>query len=49
MLKNLQSDTEYSVTVVPVYHEMEGLPQTENGKTSEWDAWTLVYYENAAA
>ncbi|XP_051908747.1 collagen alpha-1(XII) chain-like isoform X2 [Hippocampus zosterae] len=34
VLKNLQSDTEYSVTVVPVYHEMEGLPQTENGKTN---------------
>ncbi|XP_061561152.1 collagen alpha-1(XII) chain isoform X5 [Phycodurus eques] len=33
VLKKLQSDTEYSVTVVPVYHEMEGLPQTENGKT----------------
>ncbi|XP_057679033.1 collagen alpha-1(XII) chain isoform X2 [Corythoichthys intestinalis] len=33
VLKNLQSDTEYSVTVVPVYDELEGLPQTENGKT----------------
>ncbi|XP_077409700.1 collagen alpha-1(XII) chain isoform X3 [Vanacampus margaritifer] len=34
VLKNLQSDTEYSVTVVPVYHEMEGLPLTENGRTT---------------
>ncbi|KAM9778880.1 collagen alpha-1(XII) chain-like isoform 3-T3 [Syngnathus typhle] len=33
VLKNLESDTEYTVTVVPVYHEMEGLPESENGKT----------------
>lgn len=35
VLKNLQPDTEYTVTLVPVYHEMEGKPQSENGKTSE--------------
>ena len=36
VLKNLVPDTEYTVTVVPVYHEMEGKPQSENGKTSEF-------------
>lgn len=35
VLKNLDPDTEYTVTVVPVYPEMEGKPQSENGKTSE--------------
>nr|XP_057921467.1 collagen alpha-1(XII) chain isoform X1 [Doryrhamphus excisus] len=34
VLKNLEADTEYTVTVVPVYHEMEGLPLSENGKTN---------------
>ncbi|KAM9839911.1 collagen alpha-1(XII) chain-like [Aulostomus maculatus] len=34
VLKNLQPDTEYTVTVVPIYHEMEGKPQSENGKTN---------------
>ncbi|XP_044232119.1 collagen alpha-1(XII) chain isoform X1 [Thunnus albacares] len=34
VLKNLDSDTEYTVTVVPVYHEMEGKPISENGKTN---------------
>uniref|UniRef100_A0A3B4UBZ5 Collagen type XII alpha 1 chain n=1 Tax=Seriola dumerili TaxID=41447 RepID=A0A3B4UBZ5_SERDU len=33
VLKNLDPDTEYTVTVVPVYHEMEGKSQSENGKT----------------
>uniref|UniRef100_A0A8C4IEH4 Collagen alpha-1(XII) chain n=1 Tax=Dicentrarchus labrax TaxID=13489 RepID=A0A8C4IEH4_DICLA len=33
VLKNLEPNTEYTVTVVPVYHEMEGRPQSENGKT----------------
>ncbi|XP_077566419.1 collagen alpha-1(XII) chain isoform X2 [Stigmatopora nigra] len=33
VLEGLRSDTEYSVTVVPVYDELEGLPRTENGKT----------------
>ncbi|XP_056260514.1 collagen alpha-1(XII) chain isoform X3 [Seriola aureovittata] len=34
VLKNLDPDTEYTVTVVPVYHEMEGKSQSENGKTN---------------
>lgn len=37
-LKNLDPDTEYTVTVVPVYPEMEGKSMSENGKTSKfWD------------
>lgn len=35
ILKNLEPDTVYTVTVVPVYHEMEGKPLSEDGKTSE--------------
>ncbi|XP_067337696.1 collagen alpha-1(XII) chain isoform X3 [Channa argus] len=34
VLKNLEPNTEYTVTLVPVYHEMEGKPQSENGKTN---------------
>ncbi|XP_047184536.1 collagen alpha-1(XII) chain isoform X3 [Scophthalmus maximus] len=34
VLKNLEPDTEYTVTLVPVYHEMEGKPQSQNGKTN---------------
>ncbi|KAM6915073.1 collagen alpha-1(XII) chain [Xenentodon cancila] len=34
ILKNLDPDTEYTVTVVPVYPEMEGKSQSENGKTN---------------
>ncbi|XP_058469849.1 collagen alpha-1(XII) chain isoform X2 [Solea solea] len=34
VLKSLEPDTEYTVTVVPVYHEMEGKPLSENGKTN---------------
>ena len=33
VLKNLQSDTVYAVTVVPVYAAGEGKRMTENGKT----------------
>uniref|UniRef100_A0A8C6M865 Collagen alpha-1(XII) chain n=1 Tax=Nothobranchius furzeri TaxID=105023 RepID=A0A8C6M865_NOTFU len=33
VLRNLLSDTPYSVTVVPVYPEGEGLRQSDNGKT----------------
>uniref|UniRef100_A0A3Q3JN59 Collagen alpha-1(XII) chain n=1 Tax=Monopterus albus TaxID=43700 RepID=A0A3Q3JN59_MONAL len=33
VLKNLEPNTEYTVTVVPVYHEIEGKPQSEKGKT----------------
>uniref|UniRef100_A0A8C1JJ88 Collagen alpha-1(XII) chain n=1 Tax=Cyprinus carpio TaxID=7962 RepID=A0A8C1JJ88_CYPCA len=36
VLKNLEPDTTYTVTVVPVYHEMEGKPLSENGRTSEF-------------
>ncbi|RVE57033.1 hypothetical protein OJAV_G00212260 [Oryzias javanicus] len=35
VLKNLQSDTVYTVTVVPVYSTGEGQPMSENGKTLE--------------
>ena len=35
VLRNLQPDVEYKVTVVPVYADMEGKRQSENGKTSE--------------
>ncbi|XP_017157584.1 collagen alpha-1(XII) chain [Poecilia reticulata] len=34
VLKQLQPDTEYSVTVVPVYPEMEGKSMSETGKTN---------------
>ncbi|KAJ8275019.1 hypothetical protein COCON_G00096440 [Conger conger] len=33
VLRNLQADTVYAVTVVPVYPDMEGKPQSENEKT----------------
>lgn len=33
VLKNLDMDTEYRVTVVPVYSLGEGQPMSENGKT----------------
>ncbi|KAM8725153.1 collagen alpha-1(XII) chain isoform 2-T3 [Acanthopagrus schlegelii] len=34
VLKNLEPNTEYTVTLVPVYHEMEGKSQAANGKTN---------------
>ncbi|XP_055088149.1 collagen alpha-1(XII) chain isoform X2 [Periophthalmus magnuspinnatus] len=34
VLRNLEANTEYTVTVVPVYHEMEGKPMSKNGKTN---------------
>ncbi|XP_056150871.1 collagen alpha-1(XII) chain isoform X2 [Lampris incognitus] len=34
VLKNLEPNTEYTVTVVPVYHEMEGKSMSKNGKTN---------------
>uniref|UniRef100_A0A8C9ZNQ8 Collagen alpha-1(XII) chain n=1 Tax=Sander lucioperca TaxID=283035 RepID=A0A8C9ZNQ8_SANLU len=34
VLKQLEPNTEYTVTVVPVYHEMEGKSQSANGKTN---------------
>lgn len=36
ILRNLQPDTEYKVTVVPVYADMEGKRSSENGKTSKF-------------
>uniref|UniRef100_A0A4W5MPW3 Fibronectin type-III domain-containing protein n=1 Tax=Hucho hucho TaxID=62062 RepID=A0A4W5MPW3_9TELE len=33
VLRNLLSDTPYTITVVPVYPEGEGLRQSETGKT----------------
>uniref|UniRef100_A0A4W4F305 Collagen, type XII, alpha 1a n=1 Tax=Electrophorus electricus TaxID=8005 RepID=A0A4W4F305_ELEEL len=33
ILRNLKPDTQYKVNVVPVYADMEGKRQTENGKT----------------
>lgn len=36
MLKNLDMDTEYTVTVVPVYSAGEGQPMSENGKTCKF-------------
>lgn len=38
VLQKLNPDTEYTVTVVPVYPEMEGISQSEKGKTSELTA-----------
>ncbi|XP_060918564.1 collagen alpha-1(XII) chain isoform X1 [Labrus mixtus] len=35
VLKNLQSDTVYTVTVVPIYNAGEGQRMSENGKTLE--------------
>ena len=35
VLRSLLSDTPYTVTVVPVYPEGEGLRQAEKGKTRE--------------
>ncbi|XP_039638765.1 collagen alpha-1(XII) chain isoform X1 [Perca fluviatilis] len=34
VLRKLEPNTEYTVTVVPVYHEMEGKSQSANGKTN---------------
>ncbi|MEQ2260729.1 hypothetical protein XENORESO_000714, partial [Xenotaenia resolanae] len=34
VLKNLEANTEYTVTVVPVYPEMEGKSMSEKGKTN---------------
>lgn len=43
-LKNLDPDTEYTVTVVPVYPEMEGKSMSENGKTCKfWVKWPRFF------
>ena len=39
VLRNLLSDTPYTVTVVPVYPEGEGLRKSDNGKTREYSAF----------
>lgn len=36
ILRELQPDTEYRVTLVPVYIDVEGKQVLENGKTSEY-------------
>lgn len=38
LLRDLRPDTEYKVTLVPVYADVEGKRSTENGKTSEFEA-----------
>lgn len=44
VLRNLQPDTEYTVTVVPVYSDMEGKRQLEKGKTSVYQSNIPSYY-----
>lgn len=38
VLRNLKPNTEYTVTVVPVYSDMEGKRQSEKGKTSVYQS-----------
>lgn len=35
ILRNLEPDTVYSVAVVPVYPDVDGIREQEKGKTSE--------------
>lgn len=35
VLRELRPDTEYKVTLVPIYPDAEGKRMSENGKTSE--------------
>lgn len=35
VLRNLVPDTEYKVTLVPMYGDIEGKRNSENGKTSK--------------
>jgi len=35
VLRELRPDTQYTVTLVPVYAELEGRRSSEDGKTSE--------------
>lgn len=44
VLRGLQPDTLYTVTVYPVYAEGEGSRMSENGKTSEfYNYWFVIY------
>lgn len=36
VLRDLKPDTEYKVTLVPIYADVEGKRMSENGKTSEF-------------
>lgn len=36
VLRDLKPDTEYKVTLVPIYSDVEGKRMSENGKTSEF-------------
>lgn len=38
VLRDLRPDTEYKVTLVPLYSDVEGKRTSENGKTSEFEA-----------
>lgn len=38
VLRDLRPDTEYKVTLVPLYSDVEGKRTSENGKTSELEA-----------
>lgn len=42
MLRDLQPDTEYRVTLVPVYSDVEGKQVSENGKTSESEVFVVT-------
>lgn len=42
MLRDLQPDTEYRVTLVPVYPDVEGKQVSDNGKTSECSKKTRI-------
>lgn len=43
MLRDLRPDTEYKVTLVPIYPDVEGKRVSENGKTSESDRiWIIM-------
>ncbi len=44
-----QSDTLYTVTLIPVYAESDGQRMSENGKTSEFLSETLVSYSQYLA
>lgn len=42
VLRDLRPDTEYRVTLVPVYADVEGKRASENGKTSKFPPATLT-------